>query len=178
MFSLNVSIVFLHFIQFHATFCKFNGRSDFLDFQLWNSLVVIIIGAIHGIYKIITFFYHLLLSSISSSETFEKIIVSMSNIFIKDINLKIFEPTVSNILIMVWLFVYCYYGNLISWKSEQVADFAYNSHFYKYPLDLRIFTLFMIHRSQRPFIITGYKITRCSLESYGRVRIFSPNFMF
>lgn len=76
---------------------------------------------------------------------------------------------VSNVLILVWLFIYCFYGNLITWKCLQVADFAYHSQFYNYPNDLKIFTLLMIQRSQRPFYITGYKITRCSLENYSRV---------
>ncbi|XP_055307137.1 uncharacterized protein LOC129571372 [Sitodiplosis mosellana] len=85
-----------------------------------------------------------------------------------DINIKLFQPAVSNFLILVWLFVYCFYGNLITWKCLQVADFAYHSKFYNYPNDLKIFTLLMMERSQRPFYITGYKITKCSLESYTR----------
>lgn len=84
-------------------------------------------------------------------------------------NIKLFQPTVSNFLIIVWLFIYCYFGHLITWKCEQVADFTYHSLFYKYPLDLRIFTLLFITRSQRPFYITGYKLTKCSLESYAKV---------
>lgn len=83
-----------------------------------------------------------------------------------------YQPTVSIVLIMVWLFVYCFYGSLINWKLGQVGEFAYNSQFYKYPEELRLFTLFMIARSQRPFYITGYYITKCSLESYARVSIF------
>lgn len=88
----------------------------------------------------------------------------------KHITLKIFIPTVSCILILVWLFVYCYYGHLISSKSDQVAAFAYNSKFYKYPLDLRMFTMMLMLRSQQSFFITGFFITRCSLESYARVK--------
>lgn len=90
--------------------------------------------------------------------------------FKKDINIKLFQPSVSNFLILVWLLVYCFYGNLITSKCLQVADFVYESQFYNYPHDLKIFTLLMMQRSQRPFYITGYKITMCSLESYSRVR--------
>lgn len=91
--------------------------------------------------------------------------------FLKDFDIKLFQPTVANILIIVWLFIYCFYGHLISWKCQQIGDFTYHSLFYKYPLDLRMFTLFMITRSQRPFYITGYKLTKCSLDSYARVGI-------
>lgn len=72
---------------------------------------------------------------------------------------------------MVWLFVYCYFGHIISCKGEEVANFAYNSMFYKYPLKLQIFTFFIISRSQRTFFITGYRITKCSLESFARVSV-------
>lgn len=90
-------------------------------------------------------------------------------IFLKDFDIKLFQPTVANFLIIVWLFIYCFYGHLISWKCREIGDFTYCSLFYKYPLDLRMFTLFMITRSQRPFYITGYKLTKCSLDSYARV---------
>lgn len=80
-----------------------------------------------------------------------------------------FQASVSNTLILVWLFVYCFYGHLISFKCTQVGEFAYHSKFYQYPIELKWFTIFMIARSQRPFFITGYRITKCSLESYSRV---------
>lgn len=89
--------------------------------------------------------------------------------FFKELNVQIIRPAISTILGLVWLFLNCFYGNLITIKLEQVADFAYESVFYKYPNDLRIFTLMTMCRSQRPFFITGYKITQCSLESYKRV---------
>lgn len=98
--------------------------------------------------------------------------------FLKDFDIKLFQPTVANILIIVWLFIYCFYGHLISWKCQQIGDFTYHSLFYKYPLDLRMFTLFMITRSQRPFYITGYKLTKCSLDSYARVGIKSIKLFF
>lgn len=83
-----------------------------------------------------------------------------------------FQATVSNTLILVWLFVYCFYGHLISSKFAEIGEYAYHSTFYQYPIDLKWFTLFIIARSQRPFFITGCRITKCSLESYSRVSIF------
>lgn len=85
----------------------------------------------------------------------------------KDLN--IFKPAVSVALVMVWLYVYCSFGQLITSKCEQISDIAYESTFYHYPIDLRIFTLMAIGRAQKPFYITGYKITQCSLHSYRRV---------
>lgn len=82
-----------------------------------------------------------------------------------------FQTTVSNMLIMGWLFVYCFFGSLLNWKCGQVGEFAYHSKFYEYPMELKLFTLFMIERSQRPFFITGFRITKCSLESYAQVSI-------
>lgn len=95
----------------------------------------------------------------------------------KDFDIKLFQSTVSNLLIIVWLFIYCFFGHLISSKCAQVGDIAYQSRFYEYPTDFKMYTLFIIARSQRPFFITGYKLTKCSLETYTNVSVFRMNIL-
>lgn len=84
---------------------------------------------------------------------------------------EMFQSTVSNTLIIAWLYIYCYFGNSITVGCERMAFFAYESKFYDYPLKLRMFTHFIIARAQQPVAITGFKITvcSCSLESFSRV---------
>lgn len=111
--------------------------------------------------------------------TFSNGIIWLSASFAQfvDFSIKLFQPAVSSMLVLVWLYIYCGFGDLVSVKCEQISQFAYDAHFYKYPTDLNIFTLMTINQAQRPFFISGFKLTRCSLDSYKRVSFQSAQYL-
>lgn len=110
--------------------------------------------------------------------TFSNGIIWLSASFAQflEFNIKLFQPALSSMLVLVWLYIYCAFGNLVSAKCEQISQFAYDAHFYKYPIDLNIFTIMTILQAQKPFFITGFKMTHCSLDSYRRVSFVSAQY--
>lgn len=87
----------------------------------------------------------------------------------KNFDRRMYQSMVANMLIIVWLFIYCFFGQLITTKCAKVAEYAYGSAFYKYPLHLQMHTLFTLQRAQRPFYITGFTLAKCSLDSFTKV---------
>lgn len=65
--------------------------------------------------------------------------------------------------------LFCYFGNLVTAQFIEVADIAYLTIWYDYPLPLQPFVMLMMARAQKPKLITGFKMTRCTLESFKNV---------
>ena len=82
---------------------------------------------------------------------------------------QVFQAMQANMLVIVWLFIYCYYGQGVTSKFTQVADEAYESALYKYPRELQPYLILIIARAQEPFHFTGYKMVRCTLDTYKKV---------
>lgn len=77
---------------------------------------------------------------------------------------------VANMLILVWLYIYCYSGQTVTSNSIEMLDVAYNSLFYMYPKKLQYYLILIMARSQSPFYIRGYKMMNCTLENFSKVR--------
>lgn len=71
------------------------------------------------------------------------------------------------------LFSFCYLGDQITFKAAEVNESIYSSEWYKYPPIIQIFTVHIIRRSQKPFIMIGCSLVTCSLQSLKQVSLTS-----
>lgn len=72
-------------------------------------------------------------------------------------------------VIVLVIFIYCYAGETVSAQCSDVALVIAQTHWYRYPPALQMFMILMIARSQKPFNFTGFKVTKCSLQTFTSV---------
>lgn len=53
-----------------------------------------------------------------------------------------------------------------------IGDIVYNGNWIQYPLNHRTFVQLVILRSQTAVYFTGFKLFRCTLETFGNVSYF------
>lgn len=76
-------------------------------------------------------------------------------------------PNLNTLLIQILFnYVICSYASNVSAKLSSVSDIVYNSFWYKYPAELQKLLPLLTQRSQTPYIITGYGIINCSLDTF------------
>lgn len=85
---------------------------------------------------------------------------------------QLFQSTVANMLIVVWLFIYCFFGDSMTQKCGEVNEIVFDLTFYMYPIALQRYLILIMAVAQKPFYITGLQITRCSLESFKKVFLY------
>lgn len=69
------------------------------------------------------------------------------------------------------LFLYCYFGQLVSTSYEQIADCLYETIWYKLRTDLQRHVLLMIQNARRPsYQYHGFDITILNLSAFCRVK--------
>lgn len=73
---------------------------------------------------------------------------------------------------LCWSFVLCYSASLSSDVVASVGDIVYDGNWSKYPLVYRKYILLMILRSETAAHFTGFKLVRCNLETFTKVRSF------
>ncbi|XP_055321878.1 odorant receptor 2a-like [Sitodiplosis mosellana] len=64
------------------------------------------------------------------------------------------------------VFSFCYLGAQITAKAAEVNESIYCSEWYTYPPTIQMFIVYIMRRSQKPFILTGYSLVSCSLQSF------------
>lgn len=57
-------------------------------------------------------------------------------------------------------------------QANQVSIAIYNSEWYSFPLDIQKLLPTIIQRSQKPVVISGFKLFNCTLENFTRVSFF------
>lgn len=67
------------------------------------------------------------------------------------------------------LFFLCYFGDVLTNSLIEVADYAYDSEWYNYPIKRRAYVAFLIQSAQRPFFISAYGILPCTIENLLKV---------
>lgn len=78
---------------------------------------------------------------------------------------------------MVQIFILCYYGSKLTNASAQVSDSVYNSRWYiDDSIKLKNSLLLMLHRSQKPSVISAEKFTIVSLKSFSSVSLKLPRY--
>lgn len=67
------------------------------------------------------------------------------------------------------IFAFCYLGAQLTAKAAEVNEAIYCSDWYSYTLTIQKFMVLIIRRSQKPFIMTGYSLVSCTLQSFNNV---------
>lgn len=70
---------------------------------------------------------------------------------------------------LIWPALICYFGTFATYSIESVADIAYDSNWYEYPMECRKHFLLIIARSQETVYFMGYGVVRATLEVFGKV---------
>lgn len=86
--------------------------------------------------------------------------------FVQGLSAQLLQSTVANMLILVCLYIYCLFGDIITRRCQEINDIAYSLQFYTHPVKLQPTITLIMAAAQKPHYITGYKITQCSLESF------------
>lgn len=69
-----------------------------------------------------------------------------------------------------YTFLFCYYATKTSDSLIEIANFIYNNtDWYKYPNDLKKYSILIMARAQCIFYFTGFKIVRCTLQNFMKV---------
>lgn len=69
------------------------------------------------------------------------------------------------------LFVFYYFGHILTMQLLNLCDLIYLSEWYLYPLNVQRCVTLILLRSQKPFYISGYGIMACNLENFLGVSI-------
>lgn len=70
-----------------------------------------------------------------------------------------------------WPALFCYVANLTTDRIYSLGDIAYEMDWFEYPPEIHKFFILIIARSQIPADFTGFKLIRCTLETFVQVRI-------
>lgn len=81
----------------------------------------------------------------------------------------IIQPIGATVLVILMMFVFCYFGNIVTVEATEVAFYAYQSYWYEYPLRMQWYVIMIMQQSQKPFYLKGFGLITCSLESFRRV---------
>lgn len=68
--------------------------------------------------------------------------------------------------IVLIIFIMCYFGHTVTSDCEMVANSVYNELWYLFPIKLQKSIMFIILRSQHPYVFTAFKMYRCTLRSF------------
>lgn len=72
---------------------------------------------------------------------------------------------------LFWPALICSYGTFATDRIEYVADTAYDSNWYEYPMEVRKHIILCILRAQEPVYFMGHGVVRATLEVFGKVTI-------
>ena len=67
------------------------------------------------------------------------------------------------------VFIYCYFGNIVTTKYIDVADAAHFLDWYEYPARLQLYVQMIMWYAQTPALISAYTVMRCTLQSFSKV---------
>ncbi|KAK5647664.1 hypothetical protein RI129_002556 [Pyrocoelia pectoralis] len=70
------------------------------------------------------------------------------------------------IILMIQLFIYCWYGNEIMIKSVQIGEACYKIDWYNRDKSVGQFLFIIMERSKRPLTVTTVKLSTLSLTSF------------
>lgn len=88
---------------------------------------------------------------------------------LNSINYLLLQSIMTTTALVLILFIFCYYGNMVTSECQLVSISAYDTLWYLYPIELQKYIIPIMQRSQQPFYFTGFKITVCSLQSFTNV---------
>lgn len=76
---------------------------------------------------------------------------------------------VSLFISLEWVFIFCYLATRATTAMTTIPRYVYDVNWYEYPLELREYCQIVLMRSQQPFYFTGFKVIKCTLETFTKV---------
>lgn len=58
-------------------------------------------------------------------------------------------------------------------KAAQVNESIYDTKWYTFPPKAQLLMILIMKRAQKPFVMTGYSLVSCSLQSFKEVKYVS-----
>lgn len=89
---------------------------------------------------------------------------------IHNMNISFYYNTACMLGGFMWSFLLCYYATLACFSIAEIGDVVYSLDWYRLPKQLKKCQMLIIGRSQRSVYFMGYKMVRCTLESFMTVR--------
>ena len=68
-----------------------------------------------------------------------------------------------------WLYLFCYFGNHVTQRFEDVADIVYQLDWYMLPLDLQSNLPIFIALAQKKVVLRGLGGTQCTFEIFKQI---------
>ncbi|KAK4885197.1 hypothetical protein RN001_001468 [Aquatica leii] len=92
-------------------------------------------------------------------------------VLISTINMQFIMLLEYCIVMMLQLFMYCWYGNEIILKSTKISDACYNCNWYERGPLVRTYLFMIMERCKRPLNITTLKLSNVSLTAFKSMSI-------
>lgn len=86
-------------------------------------------------------------------------------------------PIMAIMFTMELLFIFFYFGHILTTQLLNLCDLIYYSEWYRYPLKVQQCIPIMLQRSQKRFYISGYGIMACNLENFLGVSVRNTIFL-
>lgn len=81
----------------------------------------------------------------------------------------LYMSIIASVFVTQVMFSYCYLGAQLTAKSAEINVTIYSTEWYNYPCEIQMFMILIMKRAQKPFVITGYSLVYCNLESFKNV---------
>lgn len=85
-------------------------------------------------------------------------------------SIAIFQALGIGSMMVLFLFIYCFFGEEVTDRSASIAKVAYLSHWYRYPMQIQKYVKLTILCSNINFCYSGLGIMYCTMVSFNRVR--------
>ena len=70
------------------------------------------------------------------------------------------------------LFLYCFFGKMVTDMFSQISEYLYESNWYELPIELQKNFILAIQNAQLPLQYNGFEVAVLNLETFCAVRNF------
>lgn len=87
------------------------------------------------------------------------------------LSIEIYQAFGIGSLMVLFLFLFCYFGEMVSDRSLVIANSAWHTLWYLYPLELQKYVQMSIAYSHIEFHFSGMGLMYCTMASFSGVRL-------
>lgn len=73
------------------------------------------------------------------------------------------------LIFIVWLFLFCHFGDEVTNRYIEVNDLIYKSAWYLYPIEIQKDLRFVMRLAQRPVFMQGFANIKCTRFIFQKV---------
>lgn len=88
---------------------------------------------------------------------------------LENIDIAFFYSVLCMFVGLAWTFLLCFFATSAAESLTSIGNIAFNSNWYRYPSRIQRHSVLLIARSQKPIYFSGFKMVRCTLESFAKV---------